>query len=111
MPPNRVFLTLDEEDAHMYDDVVAVFPEPAPYGEVYVTSPEPIYAEPEIWIDPYAPVYIEPVYDTYAPIYVAPIDDPYAPIYVEPVDELYAPLYVEPVYDQYFPIYVESLYV
>ncbi len=54
----------------MYGEVIMAFPEPASYGGVLVTYPEPVYAEPEVWIGPYAPIYVEPVYDPYAPIYV-----------------------------------------
>jgi len=59
------------------------------YGEVIVAFPEPAYYEPEVWIDPYAPVvYAEPVYyDPYAPVvYAEPVyHDPYvAVVYAEP---------------------------
>ncbi len=93
----------------MYAELIMVFPEPASYGGVLVTYPEPLYAEPEIWIGPYAPIYVEPAYDPYTPIYVEPAYDPYAPIYIEPIYDAYAPIYGEPVYDPYAPIYVEPL--
>ncbi len=57
----------------MYGEVIMAFPEPGPHGEVLVTYPGRVYAEPEVCIGPYAPIYVEPVYDSYAPIYGEPI--------------------------------------
>jgi hypothetical protein len=110
-PQRGVLLLRNEEDTIMYDEMITAFPEPAPYGEVLLIYPEPVYVEPEVWIGAYAPIYAEPVYDPYAPIHIEPVYDPYAPIYVEPVYDPYAPIYVEPVYDAYAPIYGEPVYL
>jgi hypothetical protein len=93
----------------MYGEIFVTFLEPAPYDEVFVAYPEYFYAEPVVWIDPYAPIYVEPFYDPYAPVYVEPVVwiDPYAPIYVEPIYDPYVPVYVEPEVwiDPYAPFY------
>lgn len=94
----------------MYDDVIIAFPEAETFGQVLVAYPEPIYAEPVFWIDPYAPVYVQPIDDPYAPIPIEPAYDAYGPVYGDPYYDAYAPADDQPAYDASTAVYAEPAY-